>query len=164
MNEKHQEDLNHIRSMMERSSRFISLSGLSGVCAGICALIGGSYVYVLFQNHGIEYVANERRVYSRELIAELFIVASLVLIFALSFGIFFTMRKSKKNNLPIWTRTTKNLLFNLAVPLLVGGVFCLALLMHRQAAFVAPATLIFYGLVLSFTRLLFSSLLNSCQI
>jgi hypothetical protein len=148
MNEKHQEDLNHIRSMMERSSRFISLSGLSGVFAGICALIGGSYVYILLQNHGIEYIANVRRVYSRELITELLIVAGLVLIFALSFGIFFTIRKSKRNNLPIWTSTTKNLLFNLAVPLLVGGVFCVALLVHHQAAFVAPATLIFYGLAL----------------
>jgi hypothetical protein len=33
MSQNLQEDLLHIRSMMERSSRFISLSGLSGVFA-----------------------------------------------------------------------------------------------------------------------------------
>ena len=55
MTEKHQEDLVHIRSMMERSSRFISLSGLSGVFAGLSALLGGVYVYQLFKVNGIEY-------------------------------------------------------------------------------------------------------------
>ena len=55
MNQKQQEDLSHIRSMMERSSRFISLSGLSGVFAGLSALVGGIYVYQLFEAKGIEY-------------------------------------------------------------------------------------------------------------
>ena len=34
------QDLQHIKQMMERSSRFISLSGLSGIAAGVCALVG----------------------------------------------------------------------------------------------------------------------------
>ncbi|MFY8186589.1 MAG: hypothetical protein ACOVLC_01400 [Flavobacterium sp.] len=148
MNTKQQDDLNHIRSMMERSSRFISLSGLSGVFAGLSALIGGTYVYFLFRQHGIEYISNEARVYSASLIIELFLIAALIFVAAISFGIFFTVRKSKKNGLPIWTSATKNLLLNLMIPLLVGGVFCLALIVHHQVAFVAPATLIFYGLAL----------------
>jgi predicted lysophospholipase L1 biosynthesis ABC-type transport system permease subunit len=42
MNENQQslETLQDIKRMMERSSRFISLSGLSGISAGICALAG----------------------------------------------------------------------------------------------------------------------------
>lgn len=148
MNEKHQEDLLHIRSMMERSSRFISLSGLSGVFAGLSALIGGLYVYQLFKANGIEYFDNNHQLYSTNLIAELILTAFIILFFALAFGIFFTVRKSKKLKLPIWTSATKNMLFNLAVPLVVGAIFCFALVYHQMFVLVAPSTLIFYGLAL----------------
>lgn len=146
MTQKHQEDLSHIRSMMERSSRFISLSGLSGVFAGLSALIGGMYVYQLFEKNGINYF--EGKVFSMSLVSELILSGIVIFAFALSFGILFTVRKSKKYNLPIWTSTTKNMLFNLAVPLAVGGVFCLALLYHQMYVLIAPATLVFYGLAL----------------
>ena len=43
---EHLETLSEIRSLMERSSRFISLSGLSGVAAGVFALMGAAMVYV----------------------------------------------------------------------------------------------------------------------
>ncbi len=148
MSQKHQEDLSHIRSMMERSSRFISLSGLSGVFAGVSALAGSIYVYLLFKNNGVEYFDGEQRFYTNELIVKLFFTALLVLVLALAFGIFFTLRKSKKFNLPVWTNTTKKMLVNLAIPLFVGGVFCMALLYHQLFAFIAPVTLLFYGLAL----------------
>ncbi len=148
MDQKHQEDLSHIRSMMERSSRFISLSGLSGVFAGLSALIGGLYVYLLFKDSGLDYFDGEHKLYSVDLVSELVFIALIILLFALTFGIFFTIRKSKKYNLPIWTRATKNMLVNLAIPLLVGGLFCLALLYHQMYVLIAPATLLFYGLAL----------------
>jgi hypothetical protein len=148
MNQKHQEDLSHIRSMMERSSRFISLSGLSGVFAGLSALIGGLYVYELFRANGLDYFDEKHELYSVDLVSELVFVALIILFFALSFGIFFTIRKSRKYDLPIWTTATKNMLINLAIPLMVGGVFCLALLYHQIYVLIAPATLLFYGLAL----------------
>lgn len=148
MTEKHQEDLVHIRSMMERSSRFISLSGLSGVFAGLSALLGGVYVYQLFKVNGIEYFEDNHQLYSTSLITELILTAFVILFFALAFGIFFTVRKSKKLNLPIWTSATKNMLFNLAIPLIAGAVFCFALVYHQMFFLVAPSTLIFYGLAL----------------
>ena len=40
--EEQLQNLAEIRSLMERSSRFISLSGLSGVGAGVCALVGSA--------------------------------------------------------------------------------------------------------------------------
>jgi len=148
MNQKHQEDLSHIRSMMERSSRFISLSGLSGVFSGLSALIGGLYAYQLFKANGIEYFDKNNKVYSIDLLLELFFIAIIVLFSALTFGIFFTIRKSRKYNLPIWTTATKKMLLNLAIPLIVGGVFCLALLFYKIYFLIAPATLLFYGLAL----------------
>ncbi|WP_396168580.1 hypothetical protein [Flavobacterium sp.] len=148
MNKKHQEDLSHIRSMMERSSRFISLSGLSGVFAGLSALIGGLYVYQLFKINRLDYFDGEHKLYSIDLVSELVFIALIILFFALTFGIFFTIRKSRKYNLPIWTSSTKKMLINLAIPLLVGGVFCFALLYHQIYVLIAPATLLFYGLAL----------------
>ena len=148
MDQKHQEDLSHIRSMMERSSRFISLSGLSGVFAGLSALIGGLYVYQLFKANGLDYFDGEHKLYSVDLVSELVFIALLILFFALTFGIFFTIRKSRKYHLLIWTAATKKMLINLAIPLVVGGVFCLALLYHQIYVLIAPATLLFYGLAL----------------
>ena len=148
MNQKHQEDLAHIRSMMERSSRFISLSGLSGVFAGLSALIGGLYVYQLFKANGLEYFDGYHKLYSVNLVSELIWIALIILVSALTFGIFFTIRKSRKYDLPIWTSATKKMLLNLAIPLVTGGIFCLALLYHEIYVLIAPATLIFYGLAL----------------
>lgn len=148
MDQKHQEDLSHIRSMMERSSRFISLSGLSGVFAGLSALIGGLYAYQLFGTNDISYTDGYSYDANKNLVRELFFTACFVLISALAFGIFFTIRKSRKNNLPIWTSATKKMLFNLAIPLFVGGVFCFALVVYKIYFLIAPATLLFYGLAL----------------
>ncbi|MEN2400418.1 hypothetical protein GKZ90_0011555 [Flavobacterium sp. MC2016-06] len=148
MNQKHQEDLAHIRSMMERSSRCISLSGLSGVFAGLSALIGGLYVYQLFKSNGIEYFTEEHILLSGNLVSELISTAFVILFFALVFGIFFTIRKSKKYNLPVWTSVTKKMLITLAIPLFIGGIFCMALIYHQNYGLIAPATLIFYGLAL----------------
>ena len=146
MNQKHQEDLAHIRSMMERSSRFISLSGLSGVFAGLSALIGGLYVYQLFKINGIDYFTDEHILLTGNLVSHLFFTGIVILVCAIVFGAFFTIRKSKKYDLPIWTSATKNMLINLAIPLVAGGIFCLALIYHGYFGLVAPTTLIFYGL------------------
>jgi len=142
------EDLSHIRSMMERSSRFISLSGLSGVFAGLAAIAGAIYVYFAFQREGIDYFAGQRNIFSAGLVNELIVTGTVILLVAILSGYFFTASKSRKKGLKIWDATTKRLLTTFAVPLVAGGVFCLALLYHHLYVFIAPATLIFYGLAL----------------
>lgn len=144
----YQDELAHIRQMMERSSRFISLSGLSGVIAGIVALLGSVYVYFIFQREGINYFDGQRNIYTPSLAKELFFVAIMVLILAISSGYIFTARKSKKQNLRVWDATTKRLLINFAIPLVAGGFFCLALWYHHYFPLIAPSMLIFYGLAL----------------
>jgi hypothetical protein len=142
------EDLSHIRSMMERSSRFISLSGLSGVFAGLAALIGAGYVYFIFQREGIDYLDGDRNFFSPALVRELVIVGTVILLTAVLSGYIFTANKSKKKGLKIWDSTTKRLLLTFAVTLVTGGIFCLALLFHHLFVWIAPATLIFYGIAL----------------
>ena len=144
----YQEDLSHIRSIMEKSSRFISLSGLSGVFVGIFAILGAVYVFFAFEREGISYFDRYPRFDDFDFISELILVALVVLFFSLAAAVFFTVRKSKRKELPIWTTSTKLLIINFSIPLVTGGIFCLGLIFHHFYAFLAPSTLIFYGLSL----------------
>lgn len=144
MTDKISDDLAHIRSMMEKSSRFISLSGLSGIGAGATGIVGAFFAHKIIQKSG----GTVSGYYNNETVCDLVLVALITLIIALFFGIFFTVRKSKKLGLPIWTSTTKKTLIQLSIPLLVGGVFCLALIKYEFFGLIAGTTLIFYGLAL----------------
>lgn len=146
MDQKISDDLAHIRFMMERSSRFLSLSGLSGVGAGVVGLIAGILAIVTLKKFQVDFSTDY--VFSRELVFELFILGASALLLAIFCGCYFTARKSKKLGLQIWTATTKKILVQLAIPLAVGGIFVLALLQYNLYGLVAGTTLIFYGLAL----------------
>lgn len=142
--------LKDIRQMMDRSSRFISLSGLSGVFAGAIALIGA-----YFANQEInKYLSG--KIYPAGVEGEIALefnlvkLGCIVLFVALAGGVLFTYRKSQQNNLPIWDKTSKTLLINLMIPLCVGGLFIIALLINHANTYsiIAPSCLIFYGLAL----------------
>ena len=94
----YQEDLSHIRSMMERSSRFISLSGLSGVFAGLVALLGAGYVYYILKREGIDYFEGKTNLYSGDLVSELVLAGFVILVLAILSGYIFTAKKSKEKN------------------------------------------------------------------
>lgn len=148
MNQKISDDLAHIRSMMERSSRFLSLSGLSGVGAGIVGLVTGLMAMYLTNDYFVDYNVGELKVYQSDMLYRLIILGASALLLAIFCGCYFTIRKSKKLGLKIWTATTKKILVQLAIPLVVGGVFVLALLQYNLYGLVAGTTLIFYGLAL----------------
>ena len=146
------ETLQDIKRMMERSSRFISLSGLSGVSAGICALVGAYVAHIwidqyygsggIVSRHG--YMLEDAHLLKWKLI----MLAGAVLAAALLTSTWFTWRKARRSNLPIWDLTSKKLAINMAIPLLAGGFFVLGLLDHSDWDYVAPSCLIFYGLAL----------------
>lgn len=149
--DQHLRQLSDIKQMMERSSRFISLSGLSGVSAGVAALLGTLAAYLYFDKNLFEpnflQIVNSRQSYPD---FELFFLldAAAVLVVAFSCAAFFTIRKSKRDGVPLWGATSKRLLVNLLIPLVAGGFFCLMLYIHRDIYLIAPATLLFYGLSL----------------
>ena len=150
----HLETLNEIRSMMERSSRFISLSGLSGVAAGTTALIGAAIVYwylelVPFSGKLLFSLRNlTSSKWGLGFIDFIYLDAIGVMLVALASGIFFTTRKARKRGLRVWDKLTARLLINLSIPMITGGIFCIALINYKAWALIAPATLIFYGLAL----------------
>jgi len=145
---QHLDTLTEIRSLMEKSTKFISLSGLSGIVAGIFALIGAAiaYYYLVATNYEGEYLMNGRA--NMDFYRFFFLNAGFVLVSSLTFGAYFTIRKAKKNKQKIWDQTSKRLLINLLLPLVTGGFFCLILMYHGLVGLIAPATLIFYGLAL----------------
>ena len=148
------ETLNEIRSMMERSSRFISLSGLSGIAAGLFAIMGAALVYlyldiVPFDKARLYYVeALHSSKWGMNYITFFLLDAAFVLIGAITCGIFFTTRKAKRKGQKIWDALSQRLLVNLLIPLVTGGIFCLGLFYHGFFGFLAPTTLVFYGLAL----------------
>lgn len=146
--DKYNEDLKHIRSMMERSSTFLSLSGLSGVLAGVIALIGVFFVFQLLESNNIDYFDGKPNYYSWSVLKKLILIGAVTLACALAVGVIFTVRKAKKNNLPLWSPTTKQVLIHLFLPLLVGGIYSLILIFKHNFYLVAPSMLIFYGLAL----------------
>jgi len=153
MNEsrEHLQTLSDIRSMMERSSRFLSLSGLSGVSAGVIALAGAAVVYMRtgLSSYSGSYYGSVGNSVSRSAADQFFVtVAVVVLIAALLSGVFFTVRKARRQGQSVWNQTSRRLLWAMLVPLAAGGIFCLVLLLHNLLWLVFPGTLIFYGLAL----------------
>jgi len=147
------ETLTEIRSMMERSTRFISLNGLSGVFAGLFALIGAlaAFIYLQYGSGGHLYYENavlQDGSINVSFYLFLFLDAFLVLFASMAVAISLSVRKAKKKGLKIWDHSAKRLLINMFIPLLAGGLFCLILIYHGLVGLVAPATLIFYGLAL----------------
>ena len=146
--QEHLQALTDIRSMMERSSRFISLSGLSGVFAGIFALVGVYLAHLKIKNLYSNFYNRVDNDLIFDTMVYLITVAVSVLFCSLLVGVILTVRNSKKRGISIWDGTSKRLLINLAIPLASGGLFCLLLLHHGIGWLVGPVTLIFYGLAL----------------
>jgi hypothetical protein len=144
------ETLQDIKRIMERSSRFISLSGLSGVAAGICALVGSGIASQWLDEYYRFY--NSRRNFSgpdfHQLKIKLLVLALAVLAAALVTAFYFTWRKAKHDKLPVWDHTSRRLTINMLIPLVSGGIFILAMLQYDEWRFVSPACLIFYGIAL----------------
>lgn len=133
---------------MERSAKFISLSGLSGILAGIYALVGAALGYYLVYGNsgGLDY--RDYYVNDQAIIWQLFIVAIVVLALSLGTGIFLTVRKAKHKGEKVWNPSSRKLLVNMAIPLFTGGILVLIMLIRGYYGIIAPATLIFYGLAL----------------
>jgi hypothetical protein len=145
--EKYIQDLKEIREMMNRSSRFISLSGFSGISVGIIALAGTYLAYRKIYMHqgALDYAAVEL---SGKSLTHLLVIALSTIFLSILSGIYFTSRETRKKKLKAWDLQTKRLLINFGIPLLAGGIICLILLVQGFLGMVAPLTLVFYGLAL----------------
>ncbi len=146
------EALQDIRKMMKESSRFLSLSGLSGILAGIYALAGAVAGRQLIKNFNSQYprgtsgFTHDYQVLEFQILA----ICSLILILSVTTAFYMSGKKARKNGHKLLDHSSRKLLWSMAIPLLTGGIFCFALIMHGgdYILLVSPAMLIFYGLAL----------------
>ncbi|MHA3789440.1 hypothetical protein ACX0HA_14610 [Flavobacterium hauense] len=143
------QDISEIRSMMEKSTKFLSLSGWAGIMAGVYALIGAylAYKVLYFNPHEIVYASVSDGEYSEGML-KLAFLATAVLVLAISTAVFLSNRRAAKMNEKLWNATSRRLLANMSVPLAVGGILVLILISKGLIGLVAPMTLLFYGLSL----------------
>jgi hypothetical protein len=146
--QEYEKDIASIRNIMERSAKVISLSGLSGVLAGIYALAGAVAAYYI-----VHYPIKpwKYRIYSAtapETLWKLLLIAAIVLAASLITGFLLSSLKAKKQGIQFWNPASKRLVVNLTIPLVTGGIFILIMLYTGHYGLAAPASLIFYGLAL----------------
>ena len=161
-----------IRGLMSRSGRFLSLSGLSGVWAGACALAAAGYAYAragVTPLSGVDYYTAYYRQYQDAAAIEPFVFALGVatMVAALAGAAFFTLRRARATGYQLWSATSRQLLSALVWPLAAGGLLVLAHWRHGDYGYSAAITLIFYGLaLLSASRLLVPEIraLGYCEV
>lgn len=143
---KYLNDISEIKNMMNRSSRFISLSGLSGILAGVYSLIGAYFAYRTIYFDGAELGSYKTLVISEYAVYKLLAIASTVIVLSIITGIFLTVRKAKKEGEKIMDKSSQRLVLNFLIPLITGGILIIYLIEKEQFSLIAPLTLIFYGL------------------
>lgn len=144
------EALKEIRTLMDRSSRFLSLSGPSGIIAGIVALAG---IVVAYLQLGLSidepaYYQKITGVLGEANRRMLIIDLSAVLIISVLGASILSLRKAKRTGQPSWDSTAKRLFINMALPLIAGGIYCAILYNQQHIEMIIPSTMIFYGFAL----------------
>lgn len=144
--EKYLNDISEIKNLMDKSSRFISLSGLSGILAGFYCLIGAGLAYKIIYFDTTTLGNYTNLIITQTELIQLILIAASVILLSLATGILLSIRKTKKSNDTVWNASSKRLVINFMIPLVTGGVFILFLIEKEILGLVAPLTLIFYGL------------------
>lgn len=142
-------DIAEIRSMMERSSKFLSLSGWAGIMAGIYALAGAWIAFSVYQFNPDNIVFSTTTSGGTfPYLPEVITTAVITLILAVGTAVFLSYRKGNKRGEKVWNATSRRLLGSMIVPLLTGGILILILISKGLIGLIAPLTLLFYGLAL----------------
>lgn len=142
-------DIAEIRSMMERSSKFLSLSGWAGVMAGVYALVAAYLSYaVLDFNPGEIAPSTNGLATGFPIPPQLVSLALGTLLLAIGTAVFLSQRKSSKRGEKLWNATSRRMVATMAIPLVSGGLLILILLSNGLVGLAAPFSLIFYGLAL----------------
>jgi hypothetical protein len=142
-NKKYLEDLNEIKSLMKKSTQFLSLSGFAGVFAGIYALLGAAMVKYLLEIYQVNY---SEIFINKNFFIQIIIIAILVLVLSITTAFYLSFKKAKKNNENFWNPTSKRMSISFAIPFLTGVILILLLLKNQYFDLIMPMCLIFYGL------------------
>ena len=124
--------LNDIKEMMERSSKFKAISGLSIVIVGILASLVSAYIYFFLGDYRINTPSKWR-------ITIIVALALLVMAFLTVFVMAYL--KAKRHNLRFsLDPTMRRLLLNFFIPMVAGGLLCLALVQQQHYGLISSIT------------------------
>jgi len=149
--ENYLDEIKEIRKMMEESSRFLSLSGLSGILVGIYALLGSALAYqLIYAKKGLD------RFLFNNVAPQITVLAAVVLLLSVITIILLTSSRAKKAGKKFWNPGSRLMIINLALPIVAGGILILIFASRGNYEFVSTGCLVFYGLALAtaakFTR------------
>jgi len=133
-------DISEIKSMMDKSSRFSSLSGVSGIVTGIYALIGSLIAYQYVTNNSIQISTID----SYDFIL-LFVDLALIILLSLITSFVITRRKVKKEGISSWNVLTKKMLYNFSILLIPSALYVLILILKHDFVGAGSLMLFFYG-------------------
>ncbi len=132
--------LSEIRDMMAKSTKVLSLSGLSAIAIGVLALVAAYEAGWLLGYGGLSQYYKLKLLTAGAVV--LFVMCALVVLV-------FAKRKAAKNNIPFkFDLTTRKMLWYFILPLLVGGALCGALILQGHYGLTSSFMLVFYGLAL----------------
>lgn len=134
--DKYLNDISEIKKLMNKSSKFISLSGLSSIYTGIYGLIGGLYYYYK------EVITNN---YSANIAIIIFLLISFLSVIT---TIFFTSKRAKETNEKAWSKTTEQLIATFSITLLLGTIYIFVLIFQEKYLAAIPLVPLVYGLSL----------------
>jgi len=146
------EDIKTIRKMMEESTKFLSLSGFSGVFLGLFAIAGAMVAWFIIPEGGNisseEYLNSLPVNEATAIKLQMGLNALVVLLLSVAAALFFSFRNATRSGRSIWTPVSKRLFINLSIPLAAGGIFALILAFQNHFQLIIPVFLVFYGLAL----------------
>ncbi|MCD8539564.1 MAG: hypothetical protein LRY55_07185 [Leadbetterella sp.] len=146
-------DLSHIRSLMEKSTKFISISGWSGILAGAYTLIAVAFLVwrlkITWLVFGEVDSATQMTWLSGDNGLRIFILTGVTLLVAsVATGIFMALKKAGRAGQAAWNPASRTVLLSVAAPLLTGGLLAVLALYKGDYAVLASCFLVFYGLTL----------------
>ena len=146
------DDIKTIKKIIDESSRFLSLSVLSGLFAGFLAILAGCIAqFGILRSKSFFFNENLSSLSVPEITSlkiKLITDALLVLLLALAGSLYFSYRKAHRKGQKIWTPVSRRLLLSLIIPLIAGAFFIMIFYLESQWQLIVPAMLIFYGLAL----------------
>ena len=145
---QYSEDLAHIRSMMERSSRFLSLSGWAGIIPGILALAGLAAAAWCVRQANATGRYDGSISHDHPLVIQLGSIALIVLALSIFTSWYTCMRKARLDKQSTWTPAIRNMLLHFAIPLIAGAIIVGWIYDKGQWELLSPVLLSFYGLAL----------------
>lgn len=141
-------ELRDIRTMMERSSRFQTVSGWGILAAGLMAIVAGWVANIIFNGSGTTLYGDTGYIWDHK--TQIAVFGSLALVVVCGLTVFLSsMLLARRRNIPFaFDATMRRLLLAFSVPLVAGGVLCLALVLQGHYGLTSSIMLIFYGLAL----------------